>query len=141
VRKLAPLFVLGAAAACAGGGGPNIDADLEKRGFEVAGCEEAGEGRFICLLESGRRVQAILYEGKVFVVKASRAEEGERLREGGGGLADESRASTSPSRSDTIFPEFPEFENVVEENDSYVVVEKIGIAAEEAERLDPRSQA
>jgi hypothetical protein len=36
---------------------------------------------------------------------------------------------------------FPEFENVVEENDGYVVVQKIGIAAEEAERLDPRSQA
>ena len=34
-----------------------------------------------------------------------------------------------------------EFENVVEENDGYVVVQKIGIAAEEAERLDPRSQA
>jgi hypothetical protein len=27
----------------------------------------------------------------------------------------------------------------VEENEGYVVVEKIGIAAEEAERLDPRS--
>ena len=35
--------------------------------------------------------------------------------------------------------DFPEFENVVEENDGYVVVQKIGIAAEEAERLDPRS--
>jgi hypothetical protein len=34
---------------------------------------------------------------------------------------------------------FPEVENVVEENEGYVVVEKIGIAAEEAERLDPRS--
>jgi len=35
--------------------------------------------------------------------------------------------------------DFPEVENVVEENDGYVVVQKIGIAAEEAERLDPRS--
>jgi hypothetical protein len=34
--------------------------------------------------------------------------------------------------------DFPEFENVVEENDGYVVVQKIGVAAEEAERLDPR---
>ena len=34
--------------------------------------------------------------------------------------------------------DFPEFENVVEENHGYVVVEKIGVAAEEAERLDPR---
>jgi hypothetical protein len=68
VRKLAPLFVLVTAAACAGG--PNVDADLEKRGFEVASCQEVGEGRFICQLESGRRVQAILHEGKVFVVRA-----------------------------------------------------------------------
>ena len=37
--------------------------------------------------------------------------------------------------------DFPEVENVVEENEGYVVVEKIGIAAEEAEKLDPRSQA
>jgi hypothetical protein len=36
--------------------------------------------------------------------------------------------------------DFPEFENVVEENDGYVVVEKIGMAAEEAEGLDPRSE-
>jgi hypothetical protein len=70
VRKLAPLFVFVTAAACAGGGGPNVDADLEKRGFEVASCEEVGEGRFICQLEIGRQVQAILHEGKVFVVKA-----------------------------------------------------------------------
>jgi hypothetical protein len=35
--------------------------------------------------------------------------------------------------------DFPEVENVVEENDGYVVVQKIGIAAEEAERLNPRS--
>jgi len=33
--------------------------------------------------------------------------------------------------------DFPEVENVVEENDGYVVVQKIGVAAEEAERLDP----
>jgi hypothetical protein len=70
VRKLAPLFVLGTAAACTGGGGPNVDAELEKRGFEGASCQEVGEGRFICHLENGRRVQAILYEGKVFVVRA-----------------------------------------------------------------------
>ena len=36
--------------------------------------------------------------------------------------------------------DFPEVENVVEENEGYVVVEKIGVAAEEAERLDPRSE-
>lgn len=46
--------------------------------------------------------------------------------------------------SGVLFPiaighEFPQFENVVEENEGYVVVEKIGIAAEEAEKLDPRS--
>jgi hypothetical protein len=35
--------------------------------------------------------------------------------------------------------DFPEVESVVEENDGYVVVQKIGIAAEEAERLDPSS--
>jgi hypothetical protein len=70
VRKLAPLFVLGTAAACAGGGGPNVDAELEKRGFEVSSCQEVSDGRFICHLESGRQVQAFLYEGKVFVVRA-----------------------------------------------------------------------
>jgi hypothetical protein len=54
-------------------------------------CREAGEGRFICQLESGRQVQAILYEGKVFVVRPDRlppelstGEEPERLRKGGG---------------------------------------------------------
>jgi hypothetical protein len=70
VRKLAPLFVLVTAAACAGGGGPDVKAELEKRGFEVASCGKAGEGRFICQLENGRQVQAILHEGKVFVVRA-----------------------------------------------------------------------
>jgi hypothetical protein len=35
--------------------------------------------------------------------------------------------------------DFPKFENVVEENEGYVVVEKIGVAAEEAEKLGPRS--
>jgi hypothetical protein len=51
-------------------GGPNVDAELEKRGFEVVSCEEAGELIFSCQLESGRRVQALVHEGKVFVVKA-----------------------------------------------------------------------
>jgi ATP sulfurylase len=37
--------------------------------------------------------------------------------------------------------DFPEVENVVQENDRYVVVEKIGKAAEEAAKLDPRSTA
>jgi hypothetical protein len=70
VRKLAPLFVLVIVAACAGNGGPNVDAELEKRGFEVVSCAEAGELIFSCQLESGRRVQALVHEGKVFVVKA-----------------------------------------------------------------------
>jgi hypothetical protein len=70
MRKIAALFVLVTAAACAGDGGPNVDEELEKDGFEVVSCEEAGEGRFICQLESGRQVQAILNEGKVFVVKS-----------------------------------------------------------------------
>jgi hypothetical protein len=35
--------------------------------------------------------------------------------------------------------DFPEVENVAEENEGYVVVEKIGLAAAEAEKLDPRS--
>jgi hypothetical protein len=70
LRKLACPFALFAAAACSGGGGPNVDAELEKRGFEVVSCKEAGELIFSCQLESGRRVQALVHEGKVFVVKA-----------------------------------------------------------------------
>ena len=69
VKKLAPLFVLVTAAACAGGDGPKVEADLEKRGFEIVSCDEVGGGRFICQLESGRQVQAILHEGKVLVLK------------------------------------------------------------------------
>jgi hypothetical protein len=68
VRKLVPLFVLVSAAACSGGGGPDVEADLEKRGFEVVSCEEGDEVRFICQLESGRQVQVLVNEGKVFVV-------------------------------------------------------------------------
>ena len=37
--------------------------------------------------------------------------------------------------------DFPEFERVVEENKSYVVVEKFGKAGEIAQRLDPRASA
>jgi hypothetical protein len=37
--------------------------------------------------------------------------------------------------------DFPEFEDVVEENDGYAIVQKKGVAAEEAARRDPRSQA
>ena len=72
MRNLALLSVLFTAAACAGSGGPNVVAELEERGFEVVSCREAGEGRFICQLESGRQVQAILYEDKVFVVRQNR---------------------------------------------------------------------
>ena len=35
--------------------------------------------------------------------------------------------------------DFPEFENVVEENKRYAVVQKRGVAAEQAAKLDPRS--
>jgi hypothetical protein len=69
VKKLAPLFVLVTAAACAGGDGPNVEADLEKRGFEIVSCDEVGDGRFICQLEGRRRVQAFVHEGKVLVLK------------------------------------------------------------------------
>jgi hypothetical protein len=37
--------------------------------------------------------------------------------------------------------DFPDVENVVEENERYAVVQKRGVAAEEAARLDPRSPA
>jgi 5-bromo-4-chloroindolyl phosphate hydrolysis protein len=37
--------------------------------------------------------------------------------------------------------DFPDVENVVEENERYAVVQKRGVAAEEAARLDPRSTA
>jgi len=37
--------------------------------------------------------------------------------------------------------DFPEFENVVEENDRYAIVQKKGVAAAEAGKLDPRSRA
>jgi hypothetical protein len=37
--------------------------------------------------------------------------------------------------------DYPEFERVVEENESYAVVEKFGTAGEIAQRLDPRSSA
>jgi hypothetical protein len=52
------------------------------------------------------------------------------------------RLSSSP----THFPikvghELPEIERVVETGDGYVVVEKKGVAAEEATKLDPRSRA
>jgi hypothetical protein len=69
LRKLACLFVLCAAAACSGSGGPNVDAELRKRGFEVVSCREEGEDRFICELENGRQVQALVHEGKVFVAR------------------------------------------------------------------------
>jgi hypothetical protein len=36
--------------------------------------------------------------------------------------------------------DYPEFERVVAVNDDYVVVEKIGAAADVARKLDPRSQ-
>jgi hypothetical protein len=36
--------------------------------------------------------------------------------------------------------DFPEFENIVEGNDRYAVVQKTGVAAEEAAKLDPRSR-
>jgi hypothetical protein len=68
MRKLAPFVILILAAAC-GGDGPDIDAELEKHGFRVISCSEAGEERFICQLESGRQVQAVVHEGKVVVVE------------------------------------------------------------------------
>ena len=37
--------------------------------------------------------------------------------------------------------EVPDIERVVEENAQYVVVEKVGLAAAVAEKLDPRSRA
>jgi hypothetical protein len=52
-----------------GGGGRNIDVHLKKRGFHIVSCEEVGEERFICQLESGRQVQAFLQQGRVLVVK------------------------------------------------------------------------
>ena len=67
MRKLAPLVILIIAAAC--GGGPDVDAELEKRGFRVLSSREAGEERFICQLETGRQVQAVIHAGKVVVVK------------------------------------------------------------------------
>jgi hypothetical protein len=63
VKKLAPLFVLVAATGCARSDASKVEANLEKRGFEVVGCEEAGELIFSCQLESGRDVQAVLYDG------------------------------------------------------------------------------
>ena len=36
--------------------------------------------------------------------------------------------------------DFPEFENIVDENERYSVVQKKGVAAEEAAKLDPRSR-
>jgi hypothetical protein len=69
LRKLAGLFVLFVAAACSGGGGPDVDAELEERGFEVVSCREAGEDHFICELESGGQVQALVHEGKVLVAR------------------------------------------------------------------------
>jgi hypothetical protein len=49
-------------------------------------------------------------------------------------------------RSPVRFPvkpghDYPEFERVVEEHDSYVVVEKFGEAAEIVRRADPRSRS
>jgi hypothetical protein len=70
VKKVA-LLILVVAGGCSGGGGPNVDAELEKRGFEVVSCRETGEAaRFICQLKSGRQVQGFIYEGEIFVVKA-----------------------------------------------------------------------
>jgi hypothetical protein len=43
--------------------------------------------------------------------------------------------------SDRDRHDFPDVENVVEENERYAVVQKRGVAAEEAARLDPRSPA
>jgi hypothetical protein len=69
VKKVA-LLVLVVAGGCSGGDGPNVEAELEKRGFEVASCRETGSTvRLICQLKSGRQVQAVIYDGKTFVVK------------------------------------------------------------------------
>jgi hypothetical protein len=55
-------------------------------------------------------------------------------------VAEYERLRSSPVRFPvTIGHDFPEFESGVEENGRYAVVQKKGVAAEEAARLDPRS--
>jgi hypothetical protein len=57
-------------------------------------------------------------------------------------VAEYERIRSSPVRFPVaIGHDFPDFENVVEENGRYAVVQKRGVAAEEVARLDPRSQA
>jgi hypothetical protein len=70
LRKLVCLFVLFAAAACSGRGGPNVEAELEESGFEIVSCEEAAADRFICELENGGQLQALVNGGTVFVVRS-----------------------------------------------------------------------
>jgi hypothetical protein len=57
-------------------------------------------------------------------------------------VAEYERIRSSPARF-PIVPghEFPEFERVVEENEEYMVVEKLGEAAEVSKNLDPRSHS
>jgi hypothetical protein len=52
-----------------------------------------------------------------------------------------SEVGHGPSHPIAIGHDFPDVENVVEENERYAVVQKRGVAAEEAARLDPRSPA
>jgi hypothetical protein len=55
-------------------------------------------------------------------------------------VAEYERVRSSPTRFPIVVGhDVPEFENVLEVSDGYVVVQKRGAAAEEAARLDPRS--
>jgi 5-bromo-4-chloroindolyl phosphate hydrolysis protein len=55
-------------------------------------------------------------------------------------VAEYERIRNSPVRFPiAVGHDFPEIENVVEDNERYVVVQKRGEAGEEAAKLDPRS--
>jgi hypothetical protein len=57
-------------------------------------------------------------------------------------VAEYERIRTSPVRFPIAFGhEVPQVEDVVEENDHYVVVQKRGVAGEVSAKLDPRSRA
>jgi len=76
VRKLALLFVLVGATACTGGGGPDIDDELEKGGFNVESCRGDDEDGFTCLLK-GSDLPVFVYKGKLYVVRPVMLQDGE----------------------------------------------------------------